>query len=95
MKTKTLKMEIIKNKLLNNWHIMRWLRLAMGVFIAFQAVQMQSPLAGLIAGILLFQTLMNIGCCGTSGCEVNSETSDLQDTEEVAFEEIERPRTSK
>lgn len=88
-------MEIIKNKLLNNWHIMRWARLVMGVFIGFQAVQMQSPLAGLIAGILLFQALLNIGCCGTSGCEVKSKNNNLPDTEEVAFEEIKLPRRSK
>jgi hypothetical protein len=61
---------ITKTNLLTNWHLMRWLRLGMGLYAATVAAQSHDPLAGIIATIFLFQAISNIGCCGANGCTV-------------------------
>ena len=51
-----------KTQLFSNWHFMRWLRLVLGGYIAYQAILNHDPLAGMIAVFLLFQALTNTGC---------------------------------
>lgn len=77
-----------KHALLNNWHFMRWLRLGLGLFIAFQAVKNLDAISGLIAGFFLFQAITNTGCCGSGGCDVPASTQKQSNVEEVDFEEI-------
>lgn len=76
--------------LLSNWHFMRWLRLAVGLFLIWQMIQKPEIFTGLIAGVFLFQAITNTGCCGASGCPVpgkENKTSSVEG-EEVAYEEI-------
>lgn len=47
-----------------NWHLMRIVRLAFGIFAAFQAYEMRDPLLALIAGVFFLQGLTNTGCAG-------------------------------
>ena len=56
--------------LLSNWHLMRWLRLAVGLFLSWQMIQKPDVFTGLITGVFLFQAITNTGCCGASGCAV-------------------------
>lgn len=66
---------------------MRWLRLALGIFVGYQAIQLRDPLAGMVAAVFLFQVVTNTGCCGDGGCAVPmSEKKD--DKENVDYDEI-------
>lgn len=67
---------------------MRWVRLVMGLFIAFQAFEMQSVLMAFLSAIVLFQALTNTGCCGASGCSVDVPKIKKDQVEDVKFEEI-------
>jgi hypothetical protein len=73
--------------LLTGWHFMRWLRLGLGLMIAFQAVEMHDVWLGLMAVFFLFQAVTNTGCCGASGCAVPTKTTDGK-VEDVTYEEI-------
>lgn len=81
-------METIKQTLFTGWHFMRWLRLILGCFIAYQAIQLHDTMSGLIAGFFLFQAFTNSGCCGTRGCDVPVSKKDGSDFADVEFEEI-------
>lgn len=67
---------------------MRWLRLVIGLVIAYQAYSTQNGLLGLLAGIFMFQALANAACCGTSACNTAPEKQGFGKTEDVDFEEI-------
>jgi len=60
----------IKHILFTGWHIIRWVRLGLGIIIAVQAIQNHDPLSGFMAAFLLFQAVTNTGCCGVNGCAV-------------------------
>jgi hypothetical protein len=76
-----------KENLLHHWHLMRVLRLGIGIFIAQQAIQNQDLLAGLIATFFLYQAISNTGCCGTNAC-ITTPKKDQDNTKDVTFEEI-------
>jgi hypothetical protein len=80
-------MDTIKDVLFTNWHFMRWLRLGLGLFMGFQAIQVYDPLAGFIAFFFLYQAATNTGCCGAGVCAV-PRSSVKTDKTEVEFEEI-------
>ncbi len=75
----------------SNWHIMRWVRFVLGIFITYQAVYLQDSISGLIGGFLLFQALTNTGCCGINrecNTSASGKISSKIATEEIEFEEI-------
>ncbi len=78
----------MKEMLLTNWSFMRVIRLALGIFIAIQAVETKDALSGLIAAFLLFQAVTNTGCCGVNTCSKPTNRNDSDKTEEITFEEI-------
>ena len=57
----------MKKLLFTNWHVMRWIRLAFGLFSLQQAFQYNEILFGVMAAFFLFQALFNTGC-GLNGC---------------------------
>lgn len=57
-----------KETFFNNWSFMRWLRLALGIYIAVQAVETLSLLLGVVAVFFMFQAITNTACCGKKGC---------------------------
>jgi hypothetical protein len=59
----------MKKLLLTNWHSMRWIRLAIGLFLIQQAIQYQLVLFGFMAAFFLFQSVFNTGC-SLNGCSV-------------------------
>jgi hypothetical protein len=82
-------MDYIKDTVLTNWHLMRWFRLGLGLFMGFQAIQVHDPLAGFIAIFFLYQAATNTGCCGVGGCAVpGSSAGKIDKIEEVEYEEI-------
>lgn len=68
------------------WNLLRWIRLGLGIALAFQAIEMKDSLAGLLSIFILYQAISNTGCCGASGCsplEKKSDSSDLTETQYV------------
>lgn len=81
-------METFKKTLLSDWHLMRVVRLVIGILIAAQAFQMQSGLIAFFSAFFLFQALTNTGCCGARGCEVKPGNKDDQHPDDLVFEEV-------
>jgi hypothetical protein len=53
--------------LFTGWHLMRWLRLAFGIFFLVQAFMVNDLLIGLAGAFFLFTSITNVGCCGSAG----------------------------
>lgn len=81
-------METLTKTLFTNWHFMRWLRLGLGLFIAFQAIQHHDSLSGFFAAFLLFQAVTNTGCCGAGGCSVPASKAPTGKVQDVEFEKV-------
>ena len=81
-------MQAITQTLFTNWHFMRWLRLAIGIYAAVQAVQMHDNMMGFLGAFFLIQAVTNTGCCGAQSCAVPIEKKNSDKVEEVDFEEI-------
>ena len=77
-----------KETLFSGWDFMRFLRLALGIYIAYQAVETLSILSGVVAAFFLFQAITNTGCCGTNSCSVPIKKDNFDKSEEVEYEEI-------
>lgn len=78
---------MILETLFTGWHFMRWLRLALGLMIAFQALELHDVWMGLMAAFFLFQAATNTGCCGSGRCAIPTKTIESK-AEDVTFEEI-------
>ncbi len=74
--------------LLTGWNFMRGLRLVLGFIFLMQAIEMRDIITGLIATFFLFQAVTNTGCCGTNGCAVPTKKTNIEDIQDVAFEEV-------
>lgn len=66
---------------------MRVLRLALGIFIIVQGVQAKEWLFVALGGLFSLMPLLNIGCCGASGCNTPVSISDKK-AEDITYEEI-------
>ena len=77
-----------KYRILKDWNFMRILRLGMSVFILIEAVKNYDLLFGIIAGILLLQAVLNLGCCSSGACYSGKVEQKDQESKEVIFEEI-------
>lgn len=79
-----------KQTLLHNWNFMRILRLGIGVWALVSAVQTREPLVGFMGLVLMGMALMNLGCCGASGCNTysNQKSEPSHEAEEVQYEEV-------
>lgn len=77
-----------KETLLTDWNFMRILRLALGIYIAVQAIETQSLFSGVVALFFIFQAVTNTGCCGSNGCSVPIKKNNSDKIEEVEYEEI-------
>ena len=81
-------MEILRKTIFTGWDFMRWLRLAMGLIVAYQAFELQIGLLGILAGLFIFQALANAACCGGGACNTGSRKQNSSKTMDVEFEEI-------
>ena len=79
---------MIKETLLTGWNFMRWLRLALGLFIGIDAIQMHQPISGFIAAFFIYQAVTNTGCCGVSNCATPTTKGYTDKIEEIKYEEI-------
>lgn len=74
--------------LLTGWNFMRGLRLVLGVIFLMQAIELRDIITGLIATFFLFQAITNTGCCGSNGCAVPKNKTNIEDIQDVTFEEV-------
>ena len=80
--------EAIKQTLFSQWNLIRWIRLAAGIFLAVQAFQLRDAIAGFISAIFLFQAFTNTGCCRVSGCSIPTTRKNSDATQDIEYEEI-------
>lgn len=59
----------MRKLLFTNWHIMRWLRLALAIFLFVQAYTTHEWFFVVFGLFFLFQVVFNLGC-GPNGCAV-------------------------
>lgn len=83
-------METLRKTIFTGWNFMRWLRLAMGLIVAYQAFELQSGLLGILAGLFIFQALANAACCGGGACNTAPRKQNAGKTIDVEFEEVKR-----
>lgn len=72
--------------ILNNWSVMRGLRLLIGSIALVQSIIQKNIPLGIIAGFLLLTAIVNIGCCGGNSCAVNF--TNRKKDKEIAYEEL-------
>lgn len=66
------------NSLLKGWDVARIIRLVAGIGIAVYAITSKDYMFLLLAGLFLFQAVLNISCCGAGGCTTNDKTNQKQ-----------------
>lgn len=70
---------------------MRFIRLALGIYIAIESIQHRDAFTGFIALFFLFQAYANVGCgaggCSAGNCSVPQQQAN-ESSKEVIFEEI-------
>lgn len=82
-------MNTFKNIVLQNWNFTRVLRLLLGSALCFQGIKGHDWFSGLLGVFLLYQGVMNVGCCGTGACASPfSKKLPKEEGEPVAFEEV-------
>jgi len=82
----------LKQRLITGWNFLRIVRLALALLIITEAWNSSEILFAVLGGFLAFQAILNYGCCGVSGCDIDhqrSKSKSLNETGEVTtFEEI-------
>ena len=76
--------------ILNNWSVMRGLRLVIGVIALVQSIIQKEITLGVIAGFLLVTAIANVGCCGSNGCAVNFNNGKKE--KEILYEELDNKK---
>ncbi|MCX6299338.1 MAG: hypothetical protein NTY72_09640 [Bacteroidetes bacterium] len=77
------------NNLLQNWNLMRALRLVLGGIILVQGIQAQEYMYALAGVFLSGMALANIGCCGVGGCAVPpKKVTTIESTKDIDYEEV-------
>lgn len=77
----------MKDILLNNWNIVRILRLGIGIAIIVQAIVAADILFGLAGLLFTGMALFNAACCGVSGCATTPTTKKAA-SKDISYEEV-------
>ena len=76
-----------KYNLLNNWNVIRVIRLVLSVIIMAQAIQIHDALFGFLGCFFMYQALSNTGCCGVNGC-ASAIQKNTDNSEQTEFTEV-------
>ncbi len=77
----------MKQTILTNWTLLRFLRLGLGIAIIIQAVMAKDVLFAVLGLAFTAMPVFNVGCCGTAGCAAPSKKN--QDTtKDIIYEEV-------
>lgn len=75
-----------------NWDFMRILRLVLGSWVIYSSIIDAQPMLGILGGVFVLQALLNIGCCGSSGCKIpnnpNNQPKNTTGINDIYYEEI-------
>ncbi len=78
----------MKSLLLQNWNIIRVIRLLMGIGIMYQGFSVGDKSIGFLGLIFTLLPLFNQGCCGTGGCETPAKNNSKNNSQELIYEEV-------
>lgn len=84
-------MQRLISKLKEPWGFYRWLRLGLGIYFIYEALNRDHVLAGAFGVLLLIQTAINAKClpCEMTGaCTPTQKNSNSNSDKEIEFEEI-------
>ena len=73
--------------ILNNWTVIRFLRVAIAIVILVQAIYQKNFAFGVLALLLILMAIANVGCCGAGRCNVNVPNQKNKHEEEIIYEE--------
>ena len=82
-------MSTLKERLFTNWHLMRIMRLGIGIMMLVMGIQGKDWALGLFSTFFLYQAITDTGCCGTQACSTPKERSKINaagNAEEVPVE---------
>ena len=86
------KLSDIRQRILHGWNLIRFIRLGLALFISYHALVNYDWIFAILGGILLVQSLLNVGCCGVGGCETDQlpkrPGSYKRSVDETTFEEV-------
>lgn len=66
---------------------MRALRLAMGIFVIAQGIRTAEWSFIVLGALFSLLPLLNIGCCGSTGCSIPLAKSNKK-TDDITYEEV-------
>lgn len=84
-------MPYLINKLKEPWSIYRWLRLGLGIYFLYEAVNREHLLAGAFGALMLIQAAINSKClpCEITGtCAPKSKPNASSNTDDITYEEV-------
>lgn len=61
------------NRILKNWDLTRIVRLLLGIVVAIYSITSKDYIFLMLGGILLFQAITNVSCCGAGGCYTDNQ----------------------
>ena len=77
----------MKQTILSNWTLIRFLRLGMGIAILVQAIIAKDVLFTFAGILFTAMPVFNVGCCGTAGCAAPPK-KDQGTLKEITYEEV-------
>jgi hypothetical protein len=76
-------------KFISKWNFPRILRLLVGIFILYDGIMSSEYLFVILGFAFSLMALLDYGCCGTTQCNSNINTSEKQiEDKEIIFEEV-------
>ena len=78
----------MKSLLLQNWNIIRIIRIIMGIGIMYQGFSVGDKSIGFLGLIFTLLPLFNQGCCGVGGCETPTKNISKNYSQELKYEEV-------
>lgn len=70
----------------SHWHLMRIIRLMIGILIIAQAIADRHLMVGLLGAAFASMAIFNVGCCGSNGCTPTKQTPN--NPKEFTYEEV-------
>lgn len=80
-------MNSVIEKVSSNWHLMRIIRLIIGIMIIVQAIADRHLLLGILGAIFSSMAIFNVGCCGNNACTPIKKSSN-KNSNEFTYEEV-------
>lgn len=78
----------MKNTILTNWHLFRFIRLAIGLYLLIDGIRTEMWMLIGLGALFTIMPLLNKGCCAASSCNVKTKNSSKFDSDEMICEEV-------